>query len=189
MIRIDGYAIDVAVSEEHSRTADVTEHEVERGSNIADHVRVKPAQVTVTCVVSDTPIGKMVSERGFDGVGFIVPSDDARAFLLRLLERREAVTIETSVGTYDNMVLVSITEPRNVGTGKAMRFSATFREIRFIDNERTVVPVSVPSAARRAKKGAKVAPTPDKPLTPSNDQSIASRLIYGTRYGLVENLE
>lgn len=193
MIRIADYVIDIAVTEEHGRRCEVTRHEVEKGASLVDHVRVLPATVSIEGCVSDTPLGAVARVRraeGFvDRTAGILPSDDAHAFLVALMTKQIALggfTIETSLDVYDDMIIETLTEPRSKDTTGALRFTATFVEIRYVTNDRAVIPVASPRAARSAAKGTKAAP--DAALVPTEGQSIASRLIYGTRYGLVDNL-
>ncbi len=47
---------DQTQSEGHEATAEVTEHPVEQGSNIADHVRQNPIGLTLEMFVTNTPI-------------------------------------------------------------------------------------------------------------------------------------
>lgn len=47
---------DVVVSEDHERTTEVTDHTVEEGASITDHVRPNPDRVTLAVFVSNTPI-------------------------------------------------------------------------------------------------------------------------------------
>jgi hypothetical protein len=47
---------DQTVSEGHEATAEVTEHPVEKGSNVADHVRQNPQNLTLEMFVTNTPI-------------------------------------------------------------------------------------------------------------------------------------
>jgi hypothetical protein len=47
---------DLTISEGHEATSEVTEHPVEQGSNIADHVRQNPQSLTLEMYVTNTPI-------------------------------------------------------------------------------------------------------------------------------------
>jgi hypothetical protein len=47
---------DVVITEDHERTAEVTDHSVEQGVAIVDHVRPLPDRVTLEVFVSNTPI-------------------------------------------------------------------------------------------------------------------------------------
>lgn len=49
-------SFDQTRSEQHEATAEVTDHPVETGSNIADHVRPQPQTLTLEVFVTNTPI-------------------------------------------------------------------------------------------------------------------------------------
>lgn len=171
---IDGYELDVAVSEDHSFEADVTEHPVEIGADVSDHVRARPVTVTIEGIVSDTPIGGIADRRGdrLADVGVITvsasaagpgplqfkPSDDMLAWFDAMRERREPVEIRTSLRTYENMMLRSLSIPRSATNGDALRFTATFVQIIIVENERTLVRVSVPRASNKTNKGNQTSP-------------------------------
>lgn len=48
--------VDITLEEGHSDTADVTDHPVETGSDISDNVKKRPANLTLTVFVTNTPI-------------------------------------------------------------------------------------------------------------------------------------
>jgi hypothetical protein len=150
-ILIAGFEVDAALSETHSFESEVTEHPVENGADIADHVRARPISVQIDCVVSDTPIGTLVSSRSDTSL----PSSDALAKLMQIRDEREPVTISTALRTYDNMVLQSLSIPVDATTGYALRFSATFTQIQLVTNERTTVRVSLPRASKKVDLGNK----------------------------------
>lgn len=154
---IDGYEIDIAEAEEHAFENEVTEHPVESGVDITDHVRARAIELTVEGVVSDTPIGALAQRRSnlvlVGGEAFAKPSEEAFARLLEIYEKRVPVVVETSRKVYKDMILERFSAPTNAGTGDALRFSATFRQVRFIVNERTTVRVTVPRAANKVNRG------------------------------------
>jgi hypothetical protein len=152
VISIAGYIIDAAISEEHTLDSEVTEFPVESGSNVTDNVRPLPATVVIEGVVSDTPIEGMVAVRS---ASTTLPSQEALDLLLRIRADREPVAVETSLRRYETMVLESLSIPRDAETGHALRFSATFREIIIVVNERTTVKVATPLAGKKKKLGAK----------------------------------
>jgi hypothetical protein len=181
VITIDGFLIDIAKTEDHGFDSEVTDHPVESGADITDHVRARPIKLVVDCVVSDTPIGEVAKVRGmaeaqsqmraqlFSGVpgsgaaasarAGRLPSEDAFAHLLAIRDRREPVTVITERRTYPRMVLEGLTIPRTSSTGDALEFRATFKEVRLVTNERTTIPVAVPKAAKKRNFGSKP-PTP-----------------------------
>ncbi len=63
---IGDLALDCTVTETHTATSTVTEHPVESGANITDHIRPDPVQLSITGIVSDTPIGSRQVQRSID---------------------------------------------------------------------------------------------------------------------------
>jgi|SRR6185312_3579260 len=61
-------SFDSTISENHEATADVTEHPVELGSNIADNVKQNPASLTLEVYMTLTPIVP-----GGPGAGVVIP--------------------------------------------------------------------------------------------------------------------
>lgn len=168
-IAIDGYPIDVAISEEHKFETEVTEYPVESGSDITDHVRKKPNEVTLEGIVSDTPLAATILERLASGdrvlTGLLseaTASLDALAKLMEIRDARKPVTISTSLKTFESMVLTTLTVPRANGDGRALRFHATFKEIRIITNERstTKVKTATPGGGGKGNQGSKMTSPP-----------------------------
>jgi hypothetical protein len=56
--------IDVSISEKHSVGADVTQHPVERGGDITDHIRPKPREIQIEGFVSNHPTEAPLSHAG-----------------------------------------------------------------------------------------------------------------------------
>ncbi len=182
---IGGYRIDVFVVEDHTQEAEATDLPVEEGSPITDHVRLRPGMLAVDCIVSDSPIGALADERGLSDGAYILPSEEARSHMERLIEAREIVAVETSIRTYDDLVLLGIGENVTVGTGKAMRFRATFKRVRIVKNERSHVPVAAPRNAKKKNRGhvpAKAVETAAVPARAVENQSIVSEELYGGYY-------
>ena len=48
--------VDASITETHSLAAEATEHPVEQGADISDHVHVRPIQLSITGLVSNHPI-------------------------------------------------------------------------------------------------------------------------------------
>lgn len=162
MLIIDGYRIDVALREDHDLPAEATDHPVERGGDITDHVRVRPVTITVEGIVSDYPVGQLADERGIregGGRSVVLPSEEARAHLEGIRAERRLVTVETSKGAFDRMAMVGLSFPVAPGDGDHLRFTATFRQVEIVTNGRTTIIVAVPRAARKTKRGSKLATT------------------------------
>jgi hypothetical protein len=172
MIVIDGYAIDATVTFDAAIVNEVTTHPVEDGADVADHVRARPVRVTIAGIVSDTPLGIVASERGGD----VLPSQEAYSRLLEMSRAREPVSIETDDrGTFDDMVLESLSAPLDESTGDALHFTASFVQITLVENARATVPVAVPRAKKKVNKGAK--PTEQEQAPPPDLDDLIKTLL------------
>lgn len=178
---IDGYEIDIAESEEHDYENEVTEHPVESGADITDHVRARSIGLTVEGVVSDTPLEALAKRRNelvvIGGETFAKPSEEAFARLLEISDTREPITVNTSLKTYTNMILERLSAPRNAGTGEALRFTATFKQIRLITNERTTVVVSVPRGSKKVNRGQAFSPDVEAPAKVTDNARALSTTV------------
>lgn len=181
MITIDGYIIDAALAEEHTLNSETTKHPIEKGALGTDHQRKLPDTITLDCVVSDHPMPAVVTARGLGPTDGATPSEDAYKFLQFVRDRGTAVTITTSLGTHENMMLTALGIPRRVEDGEALRFRVTFELQTFVENERTVVRIAVPQQAKKVNRGNKPSKTPpDTPPAPGDDKkaSILWKLIH-----------
>lgn len=165
---IDGYPIDIAKIENHSFTSEVTSHPVEKGADVTDHIRNNPHEITLECVVSDTPIGVIAQHetRRVDdvtqavfGEAIPLPSSDAYERLRALHEAqpKRLVTIETSLDRFDNMALTSLGIPRSSQTTGGLTFEVRFVQVVIVANRRVVVPVAAPRAKGKSQLGARTA--------------------------------
>lgn len=164
MITIDGFLIDAALAETHTAESEVTQFPTETGSDITDNNRLIPRTVSITGVVSNTPIGTVATSRAKTGAAVAAiartlggpllsdvhePTANALAVFDRVRANRKPVTIETSLRVYTNMVLTQLEIPRSADDGDSLNFTAAFQEIIIVTNERTDVRVSKPSSGRK----------------------------------------
>jgi len=167
-ILINGYVIDMATSEDHAFDSEVTDHPVEIGADVTDNIQAKPITVTIDCIVSDTPIGSVAAARNSldPDQSFFVPSSDCYAHMIAVRDAKQPVSVTTSLGTFANMAMVSMSVPRNAQNGESLRFKVTFKQIKFVTNSRTTIRVAVPRAAAKKDLGNK-ATTPNNTATAS----------------------
>lgn len=134
--KIGSITIDASVQENHVSTCDLTENPVEDGATITDHVQMKPAELTIDGVISNTPISFAVLDniRGLiDTVTSILGktsrSIEAYNELLRLQKSRVPFKVVTGLKVYTDMILTSLSVPRTAATGNAIHFSAVMKQI------------------------------------------------------------
>lgn len=186
---IGDLALDCTVTETHTATSTVTEHPVESGAKITDHIRPDPVQLSITGIVSDTPIGSRQVQRSIavGGASVQVTQQEpptsttgyGRAAWAKLDAIRTAakpVKVVTRDKTYENMALVSLSVPKESKTGGALNFTAQFKQVRIVYNRTTrVVVAKAPKAHKKQDTGKQ----PTAAVEPEKPRSILSKDVFG----------
>lgn len=180
--------LDATISETHTRSAQVTDHPVERGANVTDHVRIEPDGLVIEGMVSNTPLsfdqikryvragGVEIETTNFDETPRGVRGYAERAYerLREIMDAGTVITVVTALRTYDNMVLQSLSVPVTVQSGDALRFTATFKQVVLVSNKITTVDTSTPRGKAKQAKG----PKAPKAATPKQEEysSVLSQI-------------
>ena len=130
------------IDEDHTLNFRGSDHPLQNGSTISDHVHKEPAEVTINCLFTNHPIKKMseVSEVTFkdDYATSEVKSTLTNKALenfdkvVALAKKREPVRLVTALQVYPKMIITSIKAPRDSKTGSAVKFTMTLREINIV---------------------------------------------------------
>lgn len=148
-VMIDSLLVDVTLTENHVWENEVTQYPVESGSTMSDQIRPKQCKVTLEGLVSNTPLTEMRAKRKeFSAAA----AQYAYGALLAIWNRREPVTIRSSLGTFKNMALENLSFPRSSTDGEALKFSAAFVQIVTVINARTRVRTSLPGGGGNKPK-------------------------------------
>jgi len=171
----DDILIDVCREETHTLTNVVTDHPVEQGENISDHVRPEPDKVTLQCFVSNTPLSQTqvltaIRDGSFkfsttQGQAIPIGAVDGRGgqTWLKLKKLRDEGTpakVITTLTTYgatstEGMVVESLTVPRTSKNYDGLEWSITFKKIHIVKNRATrQVKAKDTRAKPKSKKGA-----------------------------------
>lgn len=121
-------ALDATLSHQIQRTATATMHPIESGSKISDHVQLDPVVVTVTGFVSNNPVT-------FLSFGLVPQQDQTRSksaydALVQTFDNKELVQVQSELEVFDDMVMTSLTVPRDRTNFNALQFTATFQKIK-----------------------------------------------------------
>jgi len=174
--------IDAAITETHSLSAQVVQHPIEDGAEIADHISLNSRTYQLEGVVARAP--NSVAGALTQGL-FSRKDQEAYLDLETLFENREPFVVVTGLRVYPSMVFSRFTVRRNKDTGQVLSFSAEMVEIRVVKSE-TVAAAPIPSA------NAKGAPKTDqgpKPVTPAPEAAAASSGSTLSKIGTVDGLE
>lgn len=146
-------------------TAEVTEHPVETGPAVADHIRPLNGSVSIEGVITDHPVILPTTQMNGVTLGpgtaalpgggaaavqrFSGPVDRVRlcdALLLRLIEGGVRVTVTTGLRTVGGLAISRHRAERNGTTGHSVKVTLEFRRVRLATTARAPVP-----AVRRAQ--------------------------------------
>jgi hypothetical protein len=177
LAQIGTVTLDASISEQHTGNNEVTDHPVEEGVNIVDHVRPKPDTLKIEGLVTNTPMPEAGAPQFPVTVGdvtFLSKSkfDAARAGtayadLLALKENATLITVVTGLRTYDNMVIESLDVPRDARTGQTLRFSCSLKQIRTaVVQTAKIIPTTKISKGKKATA----------PTTPEQSSSVLNSL-------------
>lgn len=180
--KIGAVELDATIQENHATRNKITDHEVEEGSNISDHVRPQPDQVTMVGRVSNHPLERSVdvSDTAVGGGTRLVSPDAERAEtaygdLLFLSANAIPVTVVTSLNVYEDMVIEDLQVPRDSKLSNVLHFTCQLRAIRKVTSETVAAPnTDVTTAKPQVSKGKKPA-TP----APAQDSSFGFNAIFG----------
>jgi len=153
---IGGVQIDVSLRETHSVTKTISDSPVEVGSDISDHVKKSPDEVSLDGMLSNLP-SSLIARAELETSGDT--AEKRYADLLDLVNNADSFELITGLRVYSNMVFTSFAVERDNTSGEVIRFKATMREIEFAQSETVeVAPSEVDSG--------KVEPTTDRGTKP-----------------------
>jgi hypothetical protein len=126
---------DASVSEAHNDEVEVTEHPVEDGSDVADHIRKLPNVITIEGLITNTPIIFLASIQAESPViGDLKPTHDrVETGYAKLREFQDAgilVDVITSLRQYTDMVLLTVGVQRDTLNGNVLNCIMTLRKLK-----------------------------------------------------------
>jgi len=160
--KIGSVTVDALVSGSTQLDNDVTEHPVEDGAPISDHVRARPLTMTLECLVSNTPLGA----KGAD----LARGVDAYQAIRKLYDDGTIVTVEVPMAgritQARSMVVAGISIPFAVAHLNALRFTVSLKRVRVVENKLTRSKAKVTKdkrAGKQSSEGKKGTKEDDKP--------------------------
>ncbi len=172
---------DASVSETHSGDATVTDHPVEEGGDITDHVRRSPESIQINGIVSNHPIIAAVDDElnAQPSVPDGDPSsraEDAYDFLRKGKDAGTVWGLSTTLRDYSNMVITALSVVRDKDTGNIVDVNLTAREIIIAQTETVDVPEpEQPERKKKQKLGKKNKPA-TSPATETKTKSLGVRI-------------
>lgn len=142
--------VDCIVDHTTTFSSKVTEHPIEGGFVIADHVAREAMKLSLTAIITPTPVSY------FRIMGGANPDrlSGASAYFEQLHLKGEPITIVLPDAIYENMVMTSCPLPRNVENGFCYKLALDFVHVTIVDQKTESVPEQKASGDAKGKAGA-----------------------------------
>ena len=138
---IMGLFADVVVQEQHNDELVITDHPVEKGSNISDHAFMNAPEVTMEIGWSESA-GRLNSLLGSSFIGSFLNSISLVAIyqgLLALQSSAMPLVVSTGKRLYTNMLIKSLGVTTDADTENCLMVKVTFRKVFITETQETTV--------------------------------------------------
>ena len=157
--RADGWSVgeislDLILTETHSLNAVVTQHPVQDGSTISDHITILPRSGTMRVLVSNFSLSTAKGDARADwdeiydqgeAAQKSLPNraEEAWKKLKDLVKKRELVKVVTSLEVYEDVALTRVETTRDGDTGDALEIDIDYEQVTKVKLKETKVTVQV----------------------------------------------
>lgn len=135
---------DLLINESHGLQFEASDHKLENGVTVTDHITRKLRSVTINGMFTNHPVRGDVIYSNYDRNPYKVNVDGRKELTenramdyIRKLEdiagKRKPVRLVTSMSVFPSMIILDIKYSRTPKDGSAVKFSMTLREINFAD--------------------------------------------------------
>jgi len=149
---LGNFIFDAYFNINHESNLTITEHPIQSGANISDHAYMEAKTVTFEIGMSDVMediIGKSIAKFNGDSASRSV---NAYKILEKLQKERLPIEIITRLGTYENMLIETISAPDDNKTTYGLRATVTLKEI-FVVSVTTVKISARPHKSEQTNEG------------------------------------
>lgn len=141
--------VDCVVDHVTTFDSQVTEHPIENGFVIADHVARQAMTLSLTVIITPTPVSYFrLLGANPDRLG------EAIAYFEQLWLNGEPITVTIPSGIYQDMVMTSCPLPRNVQDGFCYRVALEFKHVVIVSQKTEEIPEQNASGDAVGKAGA-----------------------------------
>lgn len=130
---IGGIEVDAFLREQHSRSTQVSDIQVEDGSNISDNAVLDPIPLSIEGIIGP----------GAASTGSGAPTNrvlEAFNKLDNLWQTAAVISVRTGLKIYDNMMITSFDVDRDASNGQSLPFTMTLKQTRIIKSQTVTIP-------------------------------------------------
>lgn len=150
VLGIQSLDFEATLDELHEWKNEVTLNPVETGSPISDHVIEKPDKLRLQGVITNSPLRGEFAGQYFGGDTQSPRIQTAFEAIRELHKARDVVVVYTKHAIYTDMVIESVSIPRNAQIGEEIQFTMELVNIRLVATQMVTLPPGI-----NAKKTAK----------------------------------
>ena len=132
---VGNITFDLVKSESHSYRSNITDHKIEDGSIISDHIENELENGTLNGLISNysLSIGEITTNR----------AQDTFEALVELWKKKSPVTIVTVLKVYNDVVISSMPFMRDTSQGESLPISVSFRKLNIVKLQEVTLELSV----------------------------------------------
>jgi hypothetical protein len=159
--KIGSIELDLVLDENYSYSNEVSEHDIEDGSILTDHIKNNLFSTGISGFVTNFTIDRTVA------FGEFLTNRVQEAFdaLEDLWRQRTPITVITQYKTYEDVAIVDINIPNNESIGDALIINLTFREMNIVQLKTVDIEVSIKQRDMKSKQKRQATKTVDKGAT------------------------
>lgn len=171
--------VEATLSETHTGAAETTDHPVEDGADITDHIRRKPEELTLKCNWSNYQLVYLASFRSDPSIPGGDPAtraEDAYKWLREVKDQGLLLEVTTTLReTYENMAIVGMSVLRDKDRNNILEVDLNLREIIIATTEQVAAPETEnPSRGAASQLGRKAATPASAPVAAQSESTLFS---------------
>ena len=143
---------DATLDELHDWRNEVTQNPVESGSPVTDHVIEKSDKLKLTGTITNSPLRGEFAGQYFGGDNESPRIQTAFDAIRELFKSRDVVVVYTKHAIYTDMVIESVSIPRNAQIGEEVQFTMELVNVRFVETQLVKLPPGIGKKNNLAKK-------------------------------------
>ena len=132
-VSVAGIKFAALMSEDQTYTSTVPDYPVETGFSVSDSVILKPMELPLTLLISDTPLTHR---------GQVRSVSETEAMLKKLYFQKSTFTVSTPSGSFPNMAITAMTIKRSTELGFNKEVSLTLKEVNVTATKTATIPAS-----------------------------------------------
>lgn len=132
-VSVAGIEFAALLNETQTYTADIPEYPIETGYTVSDSIILKPTELPLTLLITDTPLTWR---------GRVRSVSETEAMLKELYFKKSTFTVITPSGTFNNMGITSMQIKRSTELGFDKEVSLSLKEVPTTETKTAAIPAS-----------------------------------------------